>query len=255
MPSVKLPNNHFFLQVSNDLHALSRPLTARYGISQIVYGKYYPNGDCILLSNIGDWINHHLAHGYIAPAPIPAHLLIKEKAYHLIPNEGSFQQAKYDLLKKFNSGQSIDFIFKNKNYYEVFCYAFQSNCKDAVNVILNNFDSLNKFVDYFKKQSTLSRSLAQKHKITCPLSMLGINFENKNSQEYLDLPESNITSLLTARENQVLYHLTLGRTAKKIADIMHLSPRTIEQHIAKIKIKSNCNSKAELIEKVIMNFS
>lgn len=54
---------------------------------------------------------------------------------------------------------------------------------------------------------------------------------------------------LSQRENQVLMYLARGHTAKAIASILQLSPRTIEHHIENIKIKSNCSSKTQLIRK------
>ena len=44
-----------------------------------------------------------------------------------------------------------------------------------------------------------------------------------------------------------------GKTAKEIAVILNLSPRTIEHHIENIKIKTNSDSKSELIDKMFLH--
>jgi len=54
----------------------------------------------------------------------------------------------------------------------------------------------------------------------------------------------------TPREIDVLHLLIQGQTAKKIAEHFHLSSRTIEGHIERLKIKMNANSKYDLLEKI-----
>lgn len=56
---------------------------------------------------------------------------------------------------------------------------------------------------------------------------------------------------LSKREHQCLHYTIRGRSAKQIAKILDLSPRTIEEYIQNIKIKFNVTTKSELIEKAI----
>ncbi|HEV2614577.1 MAG TPA: helix-turn-helix transcriptional regulator [Gammaproteobacteria bacterium] len=53
------------------------------------------------------------------------------------------------------------------------------------------------------------------------------------------------------REEEVLAQLVRGKTAKQIGEKLNLSPRTIESYIENMKIKTNCQSKFELIDKFI----
>lgn len=56
---------------------------------------------------------------------------------------------------------------------------------------------------------------------------------------------------LSRRESEVLFFLLRGQTAKQIAQVLCVSPRTIETHIESLKTKMNCSNKAMLIEKAI----
>lgn len=56
---------------------------------------------------------------------------------------------------------------------------------------------------------------------------------------------------LSKREADCLQQLCLGRSAKETADILHISPRTVESHIDNIKQKSFCKSKVQLLSYVI----
>jgi len=55
----------------------------------------------------------------------------------------------------------------------------------------------------------------------------------------------------TEREAQTMMHVLLGKTFNATAEAMNLSPRTIEFYLDNMKLKLNCRTKQELIEKVM----
>jgi DNA-binding NarL/FixJ family response regulator len=56
---------------------------------------------------------------------------------------------------------------------------------------------------------------------------------------------------ITNREKDILNLLACGHTARKIAETLSLSPRTVEHHIENIKNKTGAANKAELIQMLI----
>ncbi len=66
----------------------------------------------------------------------------------------------------------------------------------------------------------------------------------------LSLPRINKapTHFLSHKEHCVLHLLAKGYTAKRIGKTLSLSHRTVENHIARMKIKLNCYNKADLID-------
>lgn len=56
---------------------------------------------------------------------------------------------------------------------------------------------------------------------------------------------------LTLREFECLAHLTKAKTAKEIAILMNISPRTVENHIENLKTKLHCMTKSQLVEAAI----
>lgn len=71
----------------------------------------------------------------------------------------------------------------------------------------------------------------------------------KASNFYLNASYEGIK--LSKRQSQCLFYLLRGKTIKTIANILNLSPRTIETYIDDIKNKMHCRTKEELIEKAI----
>jgi DNA-binding CsgD family transcriptional regulator len=57
----------------------------------------------------------------------------------------------------------------------------------------------------------------------------------------------------TPREQECLFFMIRGKTAKCIAKIIGISYRTVEYYFEKIKIKMQCHTKSEVINKAIEN--
>jgi DNA-binding NarL/FixJ family response regulator len=64
-------------------------------------------------------------------------------------------------------------------------------------------------------------------------------------------PESSAFSLLSDREREVLQLLAEGKTAKEIADQLHVSIKTVETHRTNIMTKLNIHRVAELTKYAI----
>jgi len=63
--------------------------------------------------------------------------------------------------------------------------------------------------------------------------------------------DSIIVNELPARQRECLYCLARGMTIKEIAHEMKLSPRTVAHYLERIKSKLQCNSRSQLIAKII----
>jgi two-component system, NarL family, response regulator NreC len=59
--------------------------------------------------------------------------------------------------------------------------------------------------------------------------------------------------LLTQREQEICRHLAYGHTSTEIADILSISPRTVDTHRGNIMSKLDLNNRAELVRFAIDN--
>lgn len=55
----------------------------------------------------------------------------------------------------------------------------------------------------------------------------------------------------TVRQSEVLFYILRGKTVKQIARILEISPRTVDEYLAQLRIKFSVQTKHQLIDKAI----
>ncbi|MGD9108980.1 MAG: helix-turn-helix transcriptional regulator [Gammaproteobacteria bacterium] len=60
-------------------------------------------------------------------------------------------------------------------------------------------------------------------------------------------------SKLTKREGECICYILRGMTTKQMADMMELSPRTVEGYMLNIRNKLDCKNRYEIISTVLGN--
>ncbi len=58
---------------------------------------------------------------------------------------------------------------------------------------------------------------------------------------------------LSNREKQCVYYLVRGKTAKEIARVLNLSPRTVEFYVGRLKVRWGCRKTTELVSKILQS--
>jgi DNA-binding CsgD family transcriptional regulator len=79
-------------------------------------------------------------------------------------------------------------------------------------------------------------------------SLAGITKLGLLNSSVADFASKDRDIKLTRSEINILHHLKNGNTAREIAAIRHTSPRTVEHHIEKIKLKLNVNTRSQLLK-------
>lgn len=120
----------------------------------------------------------------------------------------------------------------------------------AVSFDISNQKNLEKKLEIAKKEATL--------KIDPDLLLKGKQEDLGKLPQFLGLKKFQLAEdyheqqvQLTKREAQCIAHLASGKTAKQIAKILTLSPRTVEFYLDKAKHKLKCHNQAELIAKTL----
>lgn len=171
----------------------------------------------------------------------------------------------------FREDESIKIVKVLHEYGWYHCLSLFKKCKDCIEVYsfgsalpgysvksyIANIELLERFIVYFQNKAAPLLGLYDPRKflIRQSCSVATNNEESfdtriKNFLSQTCLNKFTIQSLdinLTKREKTCLYLLALGRSSKVIADILSLSPRTVEIFIIAIKKKLGCAFKSDLI--------
>ena len=87
------------------------------------------------------------------------------------------------------------------------------------------------------------------------LQITQLDFFNSNFVNNLPIGLEIDSVYLSKREMECLELTVKGKTSKQIAQLLKISPRTVEEYLANVKSKMGVRSKSELIEKAIIYFN
>jgi DNA-binding CsgD family transcriptional regulator len=165
------------------------------------------------------------------------------------------------------------FYLDNLNLLEHFCTYFNERARDLIDTsdkrklayfnqqfnLHNTYkeglyaQKIGQFLQgtHFKKRnlsSAKAQSFAPKELEISPLVRASLHKLNGLSAKM-----SSLQGPLSPRQQECLFFMTRGKTAKEIGKMLGCSHRTIETHIDHIKSKFQCSTKGELIEKAFEN--
>lgn len=134
---------------------------------------------------------------------------------------------------------------------------------------ISNIDLLKTFIEYFNNTVKQSRELLKAYDYKFHVSKNAAGFEIDESKRLLnvlnnralflrDIAEQNdsknkiitntdIASSITAQQLKCLSLLASGKSAKEIARILNLSPRTVDHYLQHLRNRLKCKNSKELI--------
>jgi DNA-binding CsgD family transcriptional regulator len=168
------------------------------------------------------------------------------------------------LFYSHNVRGGISFMRKNVDS-SVECWYFTSDkpLEVASAFLLSHSDILKQFIHYFNNNAKELKESYHSNNLILPklhkalIASNNIPAENEDIIHFLQdiqikhhnftiSPGRNVN--LSKREIECLYHLSVGKITKEIAFAMGLSPRTIEDYIQSIKVKTNLYRRSQLVE-------
>ena len=229
-----------------------------FQINLFTYLRKYRDGSQINLSTNPGWIEDY----YNLE-------LYKTSSYESKPNEYQTGIALWPTdsrLKVFDHGREYyDSVYgftitkKQKDSCEFFFFSLAKNNFQQINVCLNNLDLFEQFILYFKERAEDIIKSCENNKIILPCEFnanLTINNGNIREKFSREIKGNAMASLLseheplTRREQECLNLLLIKPTVVEIAKELHISKRTAETHLARIKSKLECDSKQQLLVKL-----
>lgn len=149
---------------------------------------------------------------------------------HQVQEATSYRQADKEIITLNQSRQYSETFTLNEE--KINFLTFKTPLKNQNNKIIGVFG-----ISFPLNNNSKQQWLSALVEANMPLS----NFQRSNLK-----PTNHIN--LSKQQTECLYWLTKGMTLKKIAQLMKLSPRTVEAYFDVIKKKLNCYTRSDLIE-------
>lgn len=250
-----------------DMETICRPLT-KLGITYFAHVNVTKQGQFSGISNNAKFAEHYLKNKYYNA---DIHLAKKNNLgcyilWDSLERTGLSEKMHTEAAQ---FGVRHTFTIIEKKHFHSDFYHFATHVKNnTINqVYIENMDLLQRFIIYFNKVISSSPVLAKAYDITFMLDRLSqgytiredhkfSKYQNKRLEFIKDIQELEFNDLfdsscpiasLSPQQHNCLKLLSEGYSAKKIAAILNLSPRTVENYLSNLRDILKCSSSKELI--------
>lgn len=254
---ILLPQNHPLYSTSNEIKQICLPIYQYFGVSTFSYLRINPDLSRIHLDTNPEWneLFYKNAHRYQQNGGLTEgqHW---HSGYCILHMLGDYECIKDS--QNFNIGNGVVIANPiNNNFTELAFFALSCADSDSKLInLLNNIDLLQKFILFFKERAAKILIQAEKKPIALPFlkpkaERARFACDTKIQEEFnkaISFPSSCAKNYLTRREAECIYWSVKGLSAKEVAKLLSISPRTVEKHLANAKEKLSCKKKTALIE-------
>lgn len=224
------------LNFASEVAELCRPFFSSTGANYFDYNRVYPDNTYLALASDGYWLEHFLKMKYKISSAF------KQSGMHLW-DSFQYYEAIHDAKVNFNHARGVTIIQQHENYIEFIDIAAPKTHREITSFYLNHTDQINEFLFDFRDRADRLIKLAEKNVMQLPNEVSTILSPAILAEEKdLFIKKFKISS----RELQCFENILCGKTAKQTAEILSVSPRTVEEHITNLKDKLNCRYKRDL---------
>lgn len=251
---------------SNEFDRMIRsvePLCDYFNVNHFFYGRICTNDRNVSFSALGThlkWQEYLFQNVHILttwPAFKLPNALSPKINFEKNTDDSKFNNALEIAWLKFNINMTLSIQKHTPGGLHIYGFGLKSRSSKAENYLISELLLLKKFITYFHEKNDKLIQLTYEQEVEMPLILdLQLDGELTNIspislKRELFLKQLGLGTLtsLTSREIDVLKFLAYGFPANYIAKQLHLSCRTVENHIANIRSKLDCKSKVELILK------
>jgi DNA-binding CsgD family transcriptional regulator len=247
--------------------AVCKPLE-QFGINYFYYIKIFNDGRKFYITNNFHFLKHVVENNLnLKPSPVMAQEIaqLSQMNSHCALWTGLPKDERHEILYQINIWNGISFYHKTKEYTEAFGFASNKENDNILNFYINKKSILDLFFVFFKEKNSDLINIQDENKFIQPISIFHNDIASPSALLDSNIIENFLKNITTEkfylkngislgkREGECLTYFSTGKTAKEIARIMNLSPRTVESYIINVKRKVGINKKSELIDLFLDN--
>jgi len=178
----------------------------------------------------------------------------KYTLWDLVDRKGMSRKLHEDFTS-FNQGHTFSITVNHKDHKECFHFGAKLGNEAINGQYMQNLEAIKHFIRYFKEQVATIKELNQAYRLSLPLSTTVGGYLTSSTDWSSALGQNQPLSryyidgkgtYITHREYEVLYWLSLSKTADEIGLILGITERTVKAHIKSIKDKSHCYNQFQL---------
>jgi DNA-binding CsgD family transcriptional regulator len=228
------------------------------GIDFFLYSQRCNDRDYLHLTNCPEWLKMFFEERLYLHCTFHQPTMSYDMGNVLWENVSSQYMLYEHIQQNFNINNVLTRIQPYEHCQEFFSFGAKQGSQNVMNIYINHFDLLQRFILSFKDKYYDSIEKEFNKRVVIPCQMLQNDMTKKKSTETLEsfyhlanlqryyIGHQCIKAYLTRREIECLQWYIEGKTTCEIGIILGLSRRTVETHIQRIKEKTSCYSRSQL---------
>ena len=241
--------SHPFITCSELLCDLMQPIENYFGFNHFEVMKVFMDGSVFMCSSHPEWLSEFIKGGLYLHGEqrFAATSYRKKKIISTLSSDEEFLwQRKKESLGLYNV---ICFIEPVSDGCEFYYFGTTNENQEIMNFAISNLELLEKFVANFPcSGARLFDELFKARVKADDFANELVTHSGSNQSKKVEFLSNIYNYNLTLREITYMELLSKGCSLKQISEQLNLSYRTVEEYVAKLKIKTNSNSIIELAQ-------
>ncbi|MGQ3891305.1 response regulator transcription factor [Legionella sp. CNM-4043-24] len=258
--------HHPSLLFADDMRVIAQPLL-KIGIDYFSHVRINAQNEMTANASNPDYFRFYFEQGYFQSDLHTASFDAPQRyvLWHMVEREGKAEELYQSGIEfgLFYIFSIVEHGVNERNYYH---FAAQSGKTWMNEFYFRHIDLLENFIAYYKHCLTLNDRLNRAYQLPVKIvKTLGAhliqldcvqNLPPQNIRDFLEGiafrsdPSAGISEL-SRREMQCALYLLDGKTSAEIAQLLHLSPRTVEVYFDRLKARFGSRNKIQLVRHLL----
>lgn len=243
-----IDNDHPLFALTPIVAEYSSEFLKHHGLNYFQFGRCYADGSILNFSNTSELAKLLFGAGFSVQSSFDEDHQ-KRPSYVFFWDEELPEDPVSLVRERLGIYHGMTILKRYKDYYDMIAFGMAKPRSNAMSYYFNYYKELEKFADQFIRTRTDLLSIHERQKLQLPSQ-----YQDPNRLKLcLSGQEQRFTikgrygkTYATTREIFCLQYLEQGKSYKEVADILSISPRTIETYLGRIKERTGFNSREQI---------